>query len=139
MASENGWLLFSVGSIIERREWQNKASKFFSILWHFPDESGPLDIIEDKIDSAIKRSVFVLSLNNNPFDEGKAVEALCNIAKITLEADFNPMEVDVCNYLQKLLKVFSKHKNIDLKNATSDIKTLIDDRCNWYRFWVFLA
>ena len=89
-----------------------------------------IDIIEDKIDSAIKRSVFVLSLNNNPFDEGKAVEALCNIAKITLEADFNPMEVDVCNYLQKLLKVFSKHKNIDLKNATSDIKTLIDDRCN---------
>ena len=89
-----------------------------------------IDIIEAKIDSAIKRSIVVLNLDNNPFDVGKALEALCNIAKITLPDDFNPMEVDVCNYLQKLLKAFSKHKNIDLKNAVSDIETLLKDRCD---------
>ena len=60
----------------------------------------------------------------------RALEALCNIAKITLPDDYNPMEVDVCNYLQKLLKAFSKHKNIDLKNAVSDIETLLKDRCD---------
>jgi len=68
-------------------------------------------------------------LDNNPFDTGKAIEALCNIAKIKLPDNFNPMEIDLCEYLKKIQKALSKHKDIDLKNATSDIETLLKNRC----------
>ena len=69
-----------------------------------------IDIIENKIQSAIARSIVVLNLDNNPFDTGKAIEALCNIAKIDLGDDFNPMEVDICNYLKRIHETFLKHK-----------------------------
>ena len=69
-------------------------------------------------------------MDNNPFDTGKAIEALCAIAKIKLPDNFNPMEVDLCTYLKKIQKVLSKHKDIDLKNAASDIEALMKKICD---------
>jgi len=89
-----------------------------------------IDIIENKIQSAIARSIVVLNLDNNPFDTGKAIEALCNIAKIDLGDNFNPMEVDICNYLKRLHETFLKHKEVDFKNAAKDLADLMNNRCN---------
>jgi len=88
-----------------------------------------IDIIENKIQSAIARSIVVLNLDNNPFDTGKAIEALCNIAKIDLGDDFNPMEVDICNYLKRIHETFLKHKEVDFKNAAKDLADLMNNRC----------
>jgi hypothetical protein len=88
-----------------------------------------IDIIENKIQSAITRSIAVLNLDNNPFDTGKAIEALCNIAKIDLGDDFNPMEVDICNYLKRIHEAFLKHKEVDFKNAAKDLADLMNNRC----------
>jgi len=88
-----------------------------------------IDIIENKIQSAIARSIVVLNLDNNPFDTGKAIEALCNIAKIDLGDDFNPMEVDICNYLKRIHETFLKHKEADFKNAANDLAELMNNRC----------
>ena len=89
-----------------------------------------IDLIENIIFSAVQRSITVLNLDNNPFDTGKAIETLCVITKIKLPDNFNPMEVDLCEYLKKIQKALSKHKDIDLKNATSDIETLLKNRCD---------
>ena len=89
-----------------------------------------IDLVENKIVSAVHRSITVLNLDNNPFDTGKAIEALCAIAKIKLPDNFNPMEVDLCTYLKKIQKVLSKHKDIDLKNAASDIEALMKKICD---------
>lgn len=88
-----------------------------------------IDIIENKIQSAIARSIVVLNLDNNPFDTGKAIEALCNIAKIDLGDDFNPMEIDICNYLKRIHEIFLKHKEADFKNAANDLAELMNNRC----------
>jgi hypothetical protein len=88
-----------------------------------------IDIIENKIQSAVARSIVVLNLDNNPFDTGKAIEALCNIAKIDLGDDFNPMEVDICNYLKRIHETLLKHKEADFKNAANDLAELMNNRC----------
>jgi hypothetical protein len=89
-----------------------------------------IDLAENKIVSAVQRSIIVLNLDNNPFDTGKAIETLCVITKIKLPDNFNPMEVDICAYLEKILKALSKHKDSDLKNIASDIEALMKKICD---------
>ncbi len=89
-----------------------------------------IDLAENKIVSAVQRSIIVLNLDNNPFDTGKSIETLCVITKIKLPDNFNPMEVDICAYLEKILKALSKHKDSDLKNIASDIEALMKKICD---------
>ncbi len=88
-----------------------------------------IDLLENKIVSAVQRSITVLNLNK-PFDTGKAIEALCIITKVKLPNNFDPMKVDLCVYLEKIFKVLSKHKDNDLKNTASDIESLMKKICD---------
>lgn len=66
-----------------------------------------IDLLERNDLSAAKRSIIVLNLDNNPFDTGKAIEALFKITDVKLSKDFNPTKIDVCSYLEKLQKALA--------------------------------
>ena len=85
-----------------------------------------IDLIEGDVQSAAERSIKVLNLNNNPFDTGKAIEALCKILEIKLESDFNLMGVDKCEHLQIIQKSLlnSNDKNI-VKILSKEVDILL--------------